>query len=346
MPSSMPIQTPNRILFIRPSALGDVCRSVPVISSLRAAFPEATIDWLVQSEFTDAIAAHPAISQVIPFPRNVLRKWYTPTGIKHFFALCKLLKQNKYELVIDGQGLGRSGFLTWMTGAPRRIGPSNAREYGWLGYTDRVEVTSKHTVDNMLELVERLGVQRVQDMQLYAKEEDNSWWEEFSGKHDIGNYVVLAPTSRWKSKQWPVERFLEVARKFQERGYKVVVVGAPSELQQVEPLVQLEGVLNLLPFMQVGRLLSVIENATLVVANDSAALHIAIGFNKPCVALYGPTNPAVAGPYQRMDCVVAAPVQYARVHYRDASLGDSIMQEISLDSVLEKIEQLITELQS
>ena len=170
MPPSMSVQDPNRILFIRPSALGDVCRSVPVIASLRAAYPDATIDWLVQSEFTDAIAGHPAISQVLPFPRNVLRRWYTPTGIKHFFALCRMLQQNKYDLVIDGQGLGRSGFLTWVTGAPRRIGPSNAREYGWLGYTDRVEVTSEHTVDKMLELVNRLGIQKLQDMKAQKQE--------------------------------------------------------------------------------------------------------------------------------------------------------------------------------
>ena len=152
----------------------------------------------------------------LPFPRNVLRKVVHANWNQTFFYIVQnCFKQNKYELVIDGQGLGRSGFLTWMTGAPRRIGPSNAREYGWLGYTDRVEVTSKHTVDNMLELVERLGDSASSRHATLCKRRRSirggrNFQEEH--RHWI-HYVVLAPTSRWKSKQWPVERFYRSRKK-------------------------------------------------------------------------------------------------------------------------------------
>ncbi len=68
---------PKRVLIIRPSALGDVCRTVPVLVSLRTAFPEAAIDWVVQEEFTDAVSGHPGLTEVIPFPRRRLARWWS-----------------------------------------------------------------------------------------------------------------------------------------------------------------------------------------------------------------------------------------------------------------------------
>ena len=337
----MPLKQPSRILFIRPSALGDVCRSVPVVASLHRAFPDATIDWLVQSEFIDAIIVHPAISNVIPFPRNVLRKWYTPSGMKHIWKLCKQLQNNRYDLVIDGQGLGRSGFLTWVTGAPHRIGPSNAREFGWLGYTDRVNITKTHTVDVMLELLERLNIEVVKDMKLYVDPPSEVWWSTYCKEHEVDRYAVLAPTSRWKSKQWPIDRFVEVAIHLQQQGLKIVVIGAPTEIDQIELLEQTQGVINLLPTMTIARLLAVIEHAELVIGNDSAALHMAVGLNRPLIALFGPTNPAEVGPYQQLESVIASSVQYDQVHYRDMNRGDRIMQEISTSSVISKIDEMI-----
>ena len=148
-------ESPKRILFIRPSALGDVCRSVPIVASLKRMWPDASIDWLVQSEFVHAISAHPAVSEVVPFPRTALRRWYLPkvVGINTIRFL-RSLKAKRYDLVIDGQGLGRSGLFAWATRAATRIGPSTARECGGLGYTRSVQISSTHTVDQVLELVE------------------------------------------------------------------------------------------------------------------------------------------------------------------------------------------------
>ena len=95
MLNPMKAPAPERILFIRPSALGDVCRSVPVVANLKKKWPDAKIDWLVQSEFQDAIASHPAIHEVIPFHRTAFRKWYFPTRFFGFLAFLKRLKAKK-----------------------------------------------------------------------------------------------------------------------------------------------------------------------------------------------------------------------------------------------------------
>ena len=71
---------PSRILVVRPSALGDVCRTVPVVASLRAAFPDARIDWVVQDSFAAAVAAHPAVDEVVAFPRARFAPLPEPTA--------------------------------------------------------------------------------------------------------------------------------------------------------------------------------------------------------------------------------------------------------------------------
>ena len=94
--------------------------------------------------------------------------------------------------------------------------------------------------------------------------------------------------------------------------------------------------------MTVGRLMAVIASSSLVIANDSAALHMAVGFNRPCIGLFGPTDPTCAGPYNCNDSVIAADVDYNKVHYRDRSIGQRIMEQIEVQTVIDKVEERIT----
>ena len=333
---------PKRILLIRPSALGDVCRSVPVVTSLHKRWPEATIDWLVQKGFEDAISAHPNVDDTILFDREQMRSWYTPKGFFAILSFLRVLKAKKYDLVIDAQGLGRSGLFTWATRAQSRIGAKNAREFAWLGYNERVDIQSTHTVDCMLELAQFAGAEILPDMQLYVQQKDAEWWDEYRVDQLLHEkYMVLAPTSRWKSKQWPIEYFAKIAEVAKEKGIGVVVVGAPAEASQVETVTMHEGVLNLLPELTIGRLMAVVSRAAIVVANDSAALHMAVGFNRPIVALYGPTNPATVGPYLQESSVISASVSYDEVHYRSSSIGDSIMRTIEVDQVAKRVHEVL-----
>ena len=111
---------PRRILIVRPSALGDVCRTVPVLASLRRAFPRACIDWLVQAQFAQAIAAHPALDGIVTFPRSQLAQWWhNPIVGFEMIRWFTSLARSGYELVVDCQALGRSGLITRITGARR-----------------------------------------------------------------------------------------------------------------------------------------------------------------------------------------------------------------------------------
>src|SRR5687767_11916318 len=98
--------SPRRILIIRPSALGDVARTVPALVSLKRAFPQSQIDWLVNDTFVDAIAHHPDLHEVVPFPRKRLSRFgWSPGATREGLRYFAELRRRGYDAVYDLQGL-------------------------------------------------------------------------------------------------------------------------------------------------------------------------------------------------------------------------------------------------
>ncbi len=333
---------PSRILIIRPSALGDVCRSVPVLASLRHAFPAAQIDWLVQDSFAPAIASHPALSNVVAFPRAKLREWYRPSVAPELKRFLHDLGERHYDLVLDCQGLFRSGLFAMATKSPRRIGFDNAAELGWLGLTERVHAPrSSHTVDRMLMLAEHVGAKPVYDMGLYTNPVDRVWAGSQPGLDD--GYAVIAPMTRWPGKQWPLERFAELTRRLIAGDVpgisRVALVGSPSEREQGAELIEAfagDGrVVDLIGRTSVGQLMAVIERCSLLVGCDSAAVHMAVGFHRPLVALYGPTRVERVGPYGRSAHVVQRLIPGDARDHKDEAAGQVMMNRITVQDIID-----------
>ncbi len=345
------VTAPGNILIIRPSALGDVCRTVPVLASLRRAFPAARIDWLVQDTFVDAIWHHPALTQAIPFPRKQLGRDLRGGRWWRVLAWLQRLRSGaagRYDVVLDCQGLARSGLLTRFTGARQRAGYSDARELGWLGLNQRILAPATlHTVDRMLALVNGIGVEPVTDMRLYTGPQERAWAERQARLWEgpRSGYVVIAPTSRWPGKRWPQERLVGVAKGVLEGGIgSVAVVGAETERDQCAGLLQLAGrdprIADLVGKTTVGQLMAMVQGAALVVANDSAALHMAVGFDRPSIGLFGPTRTELVGPYQKHSPRSAAvALQHIAdgdwLDHKDEASGRALMERIQVAEVLD-----------
>ena len=335
---------PKRVLLIRPSALGDVCRTVPVLTSLARAWPEATLGWVVQDGFEDAIRCHEDLDEVLTFPRKALAKWATrPQVLMRSLGWMRSLRKGRWDCVIDCQGLMRSALMTRATGAALRVGDRQAREGAWLAYNHRVDTTGVvHTVDRMLELLKPLQIDPVKDMQLKVPPEAESSWSSRRSELGLnGSYFVLAATTRWPSKAWPADHWVEWARSvggMTDGG--LVLLGSPTERAMVESLAtRLTNeagmtVHNLAGETSVGEMMAVIESARLTLANDTAALHMAVGLGGRCVGLFGPTDPDVVGPYGLRERVVHVSPPPG-VNYRDARLGDRCMRMIPVEQVVE-----------
>lgn len=331
---------------------------MPVLASLRSAYPDARIDWVVQDTFAPVIASHPHLTSVIKFPRGRFAYWWRSGRVmREMLAWFRQLRGSEFDLVFDCQGLGRSGLVTRVTGAHRRVGSRSAREFAWLGYNVRhrpaaVPGGPVHTVDQMLGLLQAERIPIVRDMRLYVSDADANWWSQKREAEGIaaGRYAVLAPTSRWLSKRWPIERWAELVRPLLMRGFeRVVLIGGPNESAQVQSILPQRGrespLVNLVDQTTIGQTMAVIAEAGLVIANDSAPLHMAVGFDRPCIGLFGPTDPAVVGPYGRERGVVRAfvPKPGEIIDYKDAKLADRLMRVISTASVVDRIDRILLE---
>ncbi|MDX1565599.1 MAG: glycosyltransferase family 9 protein [Phycisphaeraceae bacterium] len=337
---------PKTILILRPSALGDVARTVPALVSCHRAWPEARIDWLVNDSFTDAIAQHPHLNEAVVFPRRKFKRFgLSPAVTWSVLRYLQQIRKRRYDLVIDLQGLSRSGWIARASGAPKRIGPADAREMGWLGYNRRIGISPKitHTVDRMLAVVEGAGAAACRDMRLYVAEADRSWAEEKlnTAGRDAGPTVVVAPGALWDSKRWPADRFGRLVERLglEEKFGRCVLVGTDRDRIGCEALTEAIGSMYCLDLMgqtSVGQLMAVIDRADLILANDSAALHLARGLGRRCLGFFGPTDPQRVGPYRYDEGVVRCP-DPGKTHYRHLKNDPTLMRQIDVETAWEQL---------
>lgn len=346
-------RTGPRVLIVRPSALGDVARTVPALVTLRKAMPDAHITWLVRDVFADVVRHHPMLDAVIAFPRQrFAATWRKPLRLLESLRwMRRELRGPGFDIAIDLQGLLRSGLFTRRTGAKMRLGFANAREHANWFYNRKHEIDERlHTVDRMLGLLEAEGYAPVRDMRLYVGDADQQWWaaQRFADEP----YVCIAPTAKWRSKQWPAENYIDLARRLLgdgRAGRHIVLIASPDEHAALQPMVEAlrdshPQTTVSLPRTTVGQMMALIRGCRLFVGNDSGPLHIAVGFDRPLVSVFGPTDPRLVGPYQREDSIVAAPLPAdvdRAFHYRREPDDQSLIATVSVDQVWAKVvEQL------
>ena len=146
--------SPSRILVVKPSSLGDVIHAVPAVNLLRRRFPNAHLAWLVNDTLASLLRNCPFLDEVIPFPRD---RFGRPSQWGEFRRFLHGLRRQQFDLVVDLQGLFRSGLIAWGTRAPRRLGMSDAREGARLFYTEVARVPRIHAVDRCLVAARHLG---------------------------------------------------------------------------------------------------------------------------------------------------------------------------------------------
>lgn len=344
MPDLRDIQ---RVLIVRPSALGDVCRTVPVLCRLRRRFSDAQIDWLVQDSFVDAVSAHPDLSNAIPFARGKYRKPWKPSVARDVKGFLGELRNSRYDLVLDCQGLARSGLLSWLANVPQRVGFADAKELGWIWMNTRVRTPpGMHTVDRMLALADAVGagaetdMDRVADMRLYTNAADCAFVRDRFGRAGT-RYAVLAPMTRWPGKVWPLQKYSELIDRLlgdTSSGLDgVVLAGGRGDRPACAALIgyaKRNGrVIDAIGETSVGQLMALIEGSAIVIGSDSAAVHVAVGFDRPLVGLYGPTRVERVGPYKRGHDVIQHISAGDVLDHKDEAAGRVLMDRITVDEV-------------
>jgi heptosyltransferase-1 len=225
---------PRRILLIKPSAIGDVVHTLPILNLLRRRWPDAHIAWLVTPACSGLLEGHPMLNEVILFDRKRFgRGWRDPLSAWGLMSFMNQLRGRDFDLVIDLQGLFRSGLLAWKTRAPIRIGFANARELAPIFYTHRVEVGTpeQHAIDRYLKLAAELGCDGPVEFPFHVTEADRQLIASLIPAAE--RYAVLLPGTNWPTKRWPVERFASLVRPLRELKDFARVPLAPGETRRV-----------------------------------------------------------------------------------------------------------------
>ncbi|MBL8830322.1 MAG: glycosyltransferase family 9 protein, partial [Planctomycetaceae bacterium] len=221
----------SRILIVKLSSLGDVLHTLPAAQVLRRRFPEAHIAWAVEQLHAPLLADQPWLDERIVWQRTARG------GFRHFIAQ---LRSQPWDIAIDFQGLFRSGLVTRLSGARRRIGAAQAREFAPLFYTERVTLPSLdvHAVEKSYELVKPLGAvdtrlplvrpyladqppHASQDgrelFPLFPSQGDRAAVDRWCAEHGYDptreQLVILNPDCRREANRWPIARFADVARR-------------------------------------------------------------------------------------------------------------------------------------
>ncbi len=304
---------PRRICIIKPSALGDIVHALPVLTGLRRRFPEASITWVVNRSYEPLLRGHPDLTATLPFERGALRGgwWASLKTYRRFFGT---LREKQFDLVLDLQGLFRSGLMVWATRACRRVGLSSAREgSGWF-CTDVVAGPGRmegHAVDRYWSAAAALGAKesdRVFRLPAFEAEQD---WAAQTLASLPRPWIAAAVGSRWQTKRWLPAHFGALLRKTQESfGGSVLFVGGPEDVPSSEEAARsLAGESLLLANRTtLPQLAAILGRADVMVANDTGPLHLACALGRPVVAPYTCTKAALTGPYGQTQAAVETTV--------------------------------------
>src|SRR5262245_18179727 len=303
----MPLVPLNRlnarsVALIKPSALGDIVHSLPVLHALRVRFPSAHITWVVNRAYAPLLDGHPDLDEVLPFDRGALRRGFA-SALSTALHFANELRRRRFDLVIDLQGLLRTGLMTAATGARRRVGLAGAREGAALAYTDVVAVPDAgavHAIDRYWLVAEALGVGGLPKRFAVPVSDEARSWVASALAGLPRPWLALGAGARWLTKRWPTDHFAELARRAQRRfGCGVVFVGTPDEAELARSVAgQLSGPWrDLCGRTTLPQLAAVLASADAMLANDTGPLHLAAALGRPVVAPYTCTRVRRHGPY-------------------------------------------------
>jgi lipopolysaccharide heptosyltransferase II len=284
------------------------------------------------------LEGHPQLDEIILFDRHRYgRGWRNPKILGQLWKMTRELRRQEFDLAIDLQGLFRSGWLTWQTRAPVRVGFANAREMAWLGYTHRIPVATmdQHAIERYLSVMESLGCGRGPVEFVFATNDaDRQAAANLLG--GVERYALLFPGTNWPTKRWPVENFAALVRPIEQRlGLKCVAAGSEKEHALAE---QVGASINLAGKTTLRQTTALIERASLVITNDSGPMHIAAALRRPMVALFGPTNPVRTGPYGSEYSVLRVDIPCSPCYSRKCS-HQSCLRWLKSEEVLRAAER-------
>lgn len=342
----------NSILIIRPSAIGDIVMASPMIRVLREAYPQSHIAWLIEPSAQDLLRHNTGLNELIYWPKS---QWKNLLKQRRFLLLRSEIKKftlqlrlREFDLALDVQGLFRSRWLAWLSGAGERIG-FESKEPGRFFMT-RIASRGHHTGMMGSEyhyMMQEIGLTPGDfHPEIVLSPEDEKAGDAMIKALSIGdNYAVFAPFTTRPQKHWVEDCWIDLAGLIRKHfDLPVILLGGQGDLEQARTI-EMKAHKNLFSLAgktTLGQGAAIIRRSSLLVGVDTGLTHMGAAFDCPTVALFGATCPYLYTSghktiviYNRMSC---SPCRRSPVCNNDFTCMKSIKPEDVLDKAIKLLE--------
>jgi len=338
-----------KILIVKTSAIGDVIHSLPALTCLRKKFPEAHIDWLVEEEASEAVIGHRAVNTVLVSQRKkwirLLKQGRLLEAGRGLLSFVRKLRTTEYDLLIDFQGLLKSGIFVFLARAKRKAGFDKGMEHAegsWIFLNERILPINmdQHAIHRERLLLAALDISCQEVFfdfpinELHRQEAESLLKE--NGVDLERPMVAINPLTTWPTKHWYADRFAQVADQLCAMGQTIVFTGGPQDAVGVETIIAaMTGTaINLAGKTSLKSLAAIYQRAAMLITTDTGPMHLAAAVGTPVVALFGPTAPWRTGPFGIGHQVLRADLSCSPCFKKKCDLGQECMTRIEVAQVL------------
>lgn len=335
-----------RILIIKTSALGDIIHSLPVLSYLKQAAPEASIDWVVEEAFQELLSGNPLVNRLFTV---AFKRWKnTPLSLSTIQEICKLrseLGSVDYDLVFDLQGNTKSGLICWLTRARQKIGFSREYLQEWPNalFTNikvPFSVSDRHAVQRYLRVVAAPFTLSPEQQEWFADIHTTSA-DDFADIDAVGDrpIILFHIGTTWQTKLWHDGGWLGLGQELLRRYPAAIIMFSWGNNEERERCERLAGQLGprarILPRLTLKQFAALLKKCNLMVGGDTGPLHLAAAAGISTVSFYRCTDGARNGPFGKGHGIVQSPMNCTVCMRKSCEMDQACRESISPEMMLE-----------
>ena len=353
-------------LIINPFGIGDVLFSTPLIRNIKERFPSAKIFYLCNKRTLPILETNPLIYKAFVYERDDfdrLKKTSKILWIKKFLDFLSQMKKEKIDVAFDLSLNSQFGFFSWYAGIKKRIGLDYKKRGRFLTHKIRIDgYSDKHVVEYYLDLLSLLGVDKKEHgLEIYSDEKSREWSEEFMSRESLnGKFIIgIAPCGGQAFgkdayvKRWPQNKFVVLIQKLiREFSATIFIFAGTNEKEETASILNSLGkaALSCYEFTNVSlnKIVALADKCSLIVANDTGPLRIGDALGKKIVAIFGPTDDKVYGPYpyDEIRTITVKKDLPCRPCYKKFKLppcpyDKKCLKDISVDEVFDAVKRLL-----
>jgi heptosyltransferase I len=348
------ISPPESVLVVRLGAMGDVIHALAAVSALRNAYPKTRIGWVIENRWAELLCAtnmplfggrspqRPVADFVHLVDTKRWRKsiFSRETRRQLGGAFCEVRDQH-YEVAADFQGALKSAFFVRFAGAKAVVGFAHPREFpANIFYTHRVTTQGAHVIDQYHSLAETVAGRSLPHCEAMLPRDEEAEACIAKKVASLGkDLVIITPGTGWGSKQWPTERYGDVARALSLCGLTPLINFGPGEEELALRVQEASNGVSQPISCSISELIALTRRARLFVGGDTGPLHLAAALGVPVVAIFGPTDPARNGPYGTKSVVLRNAASKTSLSHTSAS--DPGLLKISAEEVIAAARELL-----